>query len=75
MSLDQSGWDSTLTRMFGRFGPLWQDPGDLQPLGQLSSEHLTTWFDGSPEESQMKPLAEELDESAGQQLEGSGSLL
>ncbi|TNN01330.1 hypothetical protein fugu_010712 [Takifugu bimaculatus] len=52
---------------------LWQDPGDLQPLGQLSSEHLTTWFDGSPEESQMKPLAEELDESAGQQLEAERS--
>ncbi|XP_056905627.1 uncharacterized protein cep295 isoform X3 [Takifugu flavidus] len=73
VSLDQSGWDSTLTRMFGRFGPQWQDPGDLQPLGQLSSEHLTTWFDGSPEESQMKPLAEELDESAGQQLEAERS--
>lgn len=70
--MDQSGWDSTLTRMLGPFGSRagGQDPGDLQPLGQLSSEHVTTWLDGGPEESQMKPLVEELDESAGQ-VEGS----
>lgn len=78
-SLDQSGWDSTLTRMFGLFGSErqagGQEPGGLQPLGPMSAEHLTTWFDGSPEESQMEPLVEELDESAGQQTQGSGTLV
>lgn len=49
-----------------------QGPSDLPTMGQLSSEHLTTWLDGGPEESQMKPLVEELDESAGQQIESSG---
>lgn len=80
VSLDHSGWDSTLTRMIGQFGHQptcqWQTggqgPSDLPTMGQLSSENMTTWFSGGPEESQMKPLVEELDESAGQQIESSG---
>lgn len=76
-SLDHSGWDSTLTRMMGQFAhqSMWQTGGrghsDLPTMGQLS-EHLTTWLGGAPEESQMEPLVEELDESAGQQMESSG---
>lgn len=49
-----------------------QSSSDLSTMAQLPSEHLTTWFDGGPEESQMKPLVEELDESAGQQIDSSG---
>lgn len=72
-SLDHSRWDSTLTRMISQFahrtgGQRLSDP----PSAQWSSEHLTTWFEGGPEESPMRPLVEELDESAGQHDESSG---
>lgn len=80
VSLDHSGWDSTPTCMISQFAhrpsSQWQTRrqvcSDLQPVGQLSSEHLTN--DGSQEESQMKPLLEEPDESAGHQIESSGEI-
>lgn len=77
VSLDHSGWDSTLTRMIGRLS---HQPGSEQLTGcqgpgelQVPSGHVTTWLDGGQQESQMRPLVEELDESAGQQLESSGT--
>lgn len=76
VSLDHSGWDSTPTHMISQIAhqpsTRGQDCSDLQPVGQLSLGHLTN--DGSPEESQMKPLLEELDESAGHQIESSGEI-
>ncbi|XP_037828945.1 centrosomal protein of 295 kDa isoform X3 [Kryptolebias marmoratus] len=77
-SFDQGGWDSTLSRMIGRLshqsGSLWLSPGQDfyagQLMGRVASE--SSWLDGSPEESQMRPLIGELDESADQHSGSSG---
>lgn len=73
IGLDHSAWDSTLT-LIGRVAypsmRRWQT--GRQGPSDLPTEHLTTWFDGGPEESHMKPLVEELDESSDQQMDGSG---
>ncbi|XP_045929282.1 centrosomal protein of 295 kDa isoform X2 [Micropterus dolomieu] len=74
VSLDQGGWDSTLSRMIGRLSHQssshWLSGGQDfyagQLIGQMASEQSTTWLDGSREESRMRPLVGELDESAGQ---------
>uniref|UniRef100_A0A671ULE2 ALMS motif domain-containing protein n=1 Tax=Sparus aurata TaxID=8175 RepID=A0A671ULE2_SPAAU len=73
VSLDQGGWDSTLSRMIGRLSHQssshWLSGGQDfyagQLIGQMVSERSTSWFDGEPEESRMRPLVGELDESAG----------
>nr|XP_033486685.1 uncharacterized protein cep295 isoform X2 [Epinephelus lanceolatus] len=74
VSSDQGGWDSTLSRMIGRLSHQssfhWLSGGQDfyagQLMGQTSSEQSTTWLDEGPEESRMRPLVGELDESAGQ---------
>ncbi|XP_042342949.1 uncharacterized protein LOC121943495 [Plectropomus leopardus] len=74
VSLDQGGWDSTLSHMIGRLSHQssshWLSGGQDfyagQLMGQLLSEQSTTWLDEGPEESRMRPLVGELDESAGQ---------
>lgn len=76
MSFDQGGWDSTLSRMIGRLSHQssshWLSGGQDfyagQLMGQMPSEQSTTWLD----ESRMRPLVGELDESAGQHSGGSG---
>lgn len=80
VSLDQGGWDSTLSRMIGRLSHQssshWLSGGQDfyagQLIGQMVSERSTSWFDGEPEESRMRPLVGELDESAGQHSGSSG---
>lgn len=80
VSLDQGGWDSTLSRMIGRLSHQssshWLSGGQDfyagQLMGQMVSERSTSWFDGEPEESRMRPLVGELDESAGQHSGSSG---
>ncbi|XP_039646701.1 centrosomal protein of 295 kDa isoform X2 [Perca fluviatilis] len=70
MSFDQGGWDSTLSRMIGRLSHQtsshWLSGGQDfyagQLMGQMPLERSTTWLD----ESRMRPLVGELDESAGQ---------
>lgn len=62
LSLDQSGWDSTLNQMIGRLAR--QDFG----AGRMLSEQSSTWLD----ESHMRPLVGELDESAGLHTGSSG---
>ncbi|XP_059187429.1 uncharacterized protein LOC131970152 [Centropristis striata] len=74
LSLDQGGWDSTLSRMIGRLshqsGSHWLSGGQDfyagQLMGQVPAEQSTAWLDEGPEENQMRPLVGELDESAGQ---------
>lgn len=80
VSLDQGGWDSTLSRMIGRLShpssSHWLSGGQDfyagQLMGQMPSELSTTWLDEGPEESRMRPLVGELDESAGQHSGSSG---
>lgn len=82
LSLDQSGWDSTLNRMIGRLthqsSSHWLSGGQDfyagQLMGQIPSEQSTTWLDEGLEESQMRPLVGELDESAGQHSGSSGKI-
>lgn len=82
LSLDQSGWDSTLNRMIGRLthqsSSHWLSGGQDfyagQVMGQIPSEQSTTWMDAGLEESQMRPLVGELDESAGQHSGSSGKI-
>ncbi|TDH15402.1 hypothetical protein EPR50_G00030590 [Perca flavescens] len=70
VSFDQGGWDSTLSRMIGRLSHQssshWLSGGQDfyagQLMGQMPLERSTTWLD----ESRMRPLVGELDESAGQ---------
>uniref|UniRef100_A0A1A7YQM1 Uncharacterized protein n=1 Tax=Iconisemion striatum TaxID=60296 RepID=A0A1A7YQM1_9TELE len=74
-SFDRGGWDSTLSRMIGRLSHLssshWMSPGEDftagQQMGQMLAESSLLL-----EESQMRPLAEELDESADQHNRNSG---
>lgn len=78
LSFDQAGWDSTLSRMIGRLshlsGSRWPSPGQDFDAGQLmgwmTSE--SSWLDGSPEESRMRPLVGEPDETADQHSGSSG---
>lgn len=69
LSLDQTGWDSTLSRMIGRLshqsGSHWLSPGRDEDTGQLGRQAASepSWLDGGPEESRMRPLVGELDES------------
>ncbi|CAJ1064788.1 centrosomal protein of 295 kDa isoform X2 [Xyrichtys novacula] len=77
LSFDQSRWDSTLTRLMGRFshqsGSHWLSGGQDFYAGQLIGEmSSTTWLDGGLVETQMRPLVGELDESSGQNRESSG---
>lgn len=41
-------------------------------MAQIPSEQSTTWLEGGPER-QMRPLAGEVDESAGQHIGSSGT--
>ncbi|XP_044058281.1 centrosomal protein of 295 kDa isoform X2 [Siniperca chuatsi] len=78
--LDQGGWDSTLSQMIGRLSHQssshWLSGGQDfyagQLMSQMASEHLTTWLDEGLDESRMRPLVGELDESAGQHSGSSG---
>ncbi|XP_030599310.1 centrosomal protein of 295 kDa isoform X2 [Archocentrus centrarchus] len=80
LSMGQGGWDSTLSRMIGRFSHQssshWlssvQDFYAGHLIGQMVSHQLTSWLDEAPDESQMRPLVGELDESAGQYSGSSG---
>ncbi|XP_041661097.1 centrosomal protein of 295 kDa [Cheilinus undulatus] len=80
LSLDQGGWDSTLMRMIGRLShpssSHWLSGGqDFYAghlIGEMSSERSTTWLDEGQEETLMRPLVGELDESAGQNSGSSG---
>ncbi|XP_034556597.1 centrosomal protein of 295 kDa isoform X2 [Notolabrus celidotus] len=80
VSLDQGGWDSTLMRMIGRLSfqssSHWLSGGQDfyagQLIGGITPEQSTTWLDGGLEESRMRPLVGELDESAGQHSGSSG---
>lgn len=80
VSAHQGGWDSTLSRMIGRLSLAssshWLSGGQDFYAGQLISEldveRLTTWLDEAPEESSMRPLVGELDETVGQQSASSG---
>lgn len=76
LSFDQSGWDSTLSRLIGRLshqsGSHWLSPGQDFDAGRMVSE--SSWLDGSPEESRMRPLVGELDESADQYSGSSGKI-
>ncbi|KAM7398864.1 hypothetical protein PAMP_018173 [Pampus punctatissimus] len=80
VSMDQGRWDSTLSRMIGRLSHQsssnWLSGGQDFYVGQLIAqmevEQSTTWLDEGPEESWMRPLVGELDETAGQQSVSSG---
>lgn len=80
LSMGQGGWDSTLSQMIGRFSHQssshWlsgvQDFYASHLIGQRVSHQLTSWLDEAPDESQMRPLVGELDESAGQYSGSSG---
>ncbi|TKS80614.1 Centrosomal protein of 295 kDa [Collichthys lucidus] len=73
VGLDQGGWDSTLSRMIGRLShqssPHWLSGGHDFYAGQMMSEQSATWLD---EESRMRPLVGELDESTGHHSGSSG---
>uniref|UniRef100_A0A1A8JVF2 Uncharacterized protein n=1 Tax=Nothobranchius kuhntae TaxID=321403 RepID=A0A1A8JVF2_NOTKU len=75
-SFDRGGWDSTLSRMIGRLSNLpsshWLSPGHDFTAGQLTGQMLAE--SSSLEESRMRPLAEELDESADQHSRNSEEL-
>ncbi|XP_029301688.1 centrosomal protein of 295 kDa isoform X2 [Cottoperca gobio] len=74
MSFDQGGWDSTLSRMIGRLSHQssshWLSGGQDfyagQLMGRVPLEQSTTWLNEGSEESGMRPLVGELDDSAGQ---------
>ncbi|KAF7651379.1 hypothetical protein LDENG_00111830 [Lucifuga dentata] len=80
VSTDQDGWESTLSHMIGQLSPQpsspWlsgsQDFHTSQLIGQMEAEQSTTWLDEGQEESRMRPLVGELDNSAGQQSGSSG---
>lgn len=80
VSPDQSSWDSTLNRMIGRLtrqsGSHWLSGGQDfyagQLVGQMLSGQSTIWSDEGPEESRMRPLVAELDETAGRHSGSSG---
>ncbi|XP_023266066.1 centrosomal protein of 295 kDa-like [Seriola lalandi dorsalis] len=69
VSMDQGGWDSTLSRMIGRLSHQsssnWLSGGQDfyagQLMGQMALEPSTTWLDDGQEESLMRPLVGELD--------------
>lgn len=69
LSFDHTGWDSTLSRMIGRLshqsGSHWPSPGRDEDGGELGRRAAleVSWLDGGPEESRMRPLVGELDES------------
>nr|XP_040030601.1 uncharacterized protein cep295 isoform X2 [Gasterosteus aculeatus aculeatus] len=79
VSFDQGRWDSTLSRMISRLShqPSSHWPSGGQDFyadyltGRVASEQATTGLDGGPEESQMRPLVVEQDESSGQHSESS----
>lgn len=59
-----SGWDSTLSRMFGRLSHQFSCGHDFyssQRSGPVLAEQSTTWMDEGREEGQMRPLAAEPD--------------
>ncbi|XP_074534904.1 uncharacterized protein cep295 isoform X2 [Halichoeres trimaculatus] len=76
VSFDQGGWDSTLTRMIGRLSHAssshWLSGGRDFYAGQLIGEMPSGLSYAGLEESQMRPLVGELDESAGQNSGSSG---
>lgn len=80
VSTSQGGWDSTLSRMIGRLSlpspSHWLSGGQdfyaSQLIGQMDLEQSSAWLDGGQEESQMRLLAGELDESARQRSGSSG---
>ncbi|KAM7412571.1 hypothetical protein PAMA_020110 [Pampus argenteus] len=80
VSMDQGRWDFTLSRMIGRLSHQssshWLSGGQDfyagQLIAQMEVEQSTTWLDEGPEESWMRPLVGELDETAGQQSQSSG---
>ncbi|XP_013871349.1 uncharacterized protein cep295 isoform X2 [Austrofundulus limnaeus] len=69
LSFDQTGWDSTVSRMIGRLshqsGSQWPSPGQDEDASELGRREVlgASWLDGGPEESRMRPLVGELDES------------
>ncbi|XP_026047326.1 uncharacterized protein LOC113035808 isoform X1 [Astatotilapia calliptera] len=79
-SVGQDGWDSTLSRMIGRLSHQssshWLSGGrDLYAghmMGRMETQQSTSWLDEAPDESQMRPLVGELDESAEQHSGSSG---
>ncbi|XP_037320597.2 uncharacterized protein cep295 isoform X2 [Pungitius pungitius] len=77
VSFDQGRWDSTLSHMISRLS---HQPSSHWPSGgqdfyadyltsRVASEQATTGLDGDLEDSQMRPLVVEQDESAGQDSE------
>ncbi|XP_040902301.1 centrosomal protein of 295 kDa isoform X1 [Toxotes jaculatrix] len=78
VSLDQGGWDSTLSRMIGRLSHLssshWLSGGQDfyagQLMGQTALEQATTWLDEGQEESPMRPLVGELDNDQHSRVSG-----
>ncbi|XP_062275908.1 centrosomal protein of 295 kDa [Scomber scombrus] len=80
VSTHQGGWDSTLSRMIGQLSMAssshWLSGGQDfyagQLLSQMDVEQSTTWVDEGQEESNMRQLVGELDETAGQQSASSG---
>ncbi|CAI5692647.1 unnamed protein product [Oreochromis niloticus] len=79
-SVGQDGWDSTLSRMIGRLSHQssshWLSGGrDFYAghmMGRMETQQSTLWLDEAPDESQMRPLVGELDESAEQHSGSSG---
>lgn len=64
----QGGWDSALSRMIGRFshqsGSHWlSGVQDFYAGHLMMSQQSTSWLADVPNESQMRPLVGELDES------------
>lgn len=82
-SVGQDGWDSTLSRMIGRLSHQssshWLSGGrDLYAghmMGRMETQQSTSWLDEAPDESQMRPLVGELDESAEQHSGSSGKMI
>ncbi|XP_071396494.1 uncharacterized protein cep295 [Centroberyx affinis] len=80
LSSDQGGWDSTLSRMIGRLSHRssgrWQSGGQDfyagRLIGRMDLEPSSVWLDEAQEESRMRPLLGELDESAGHRSGSSG---
>uniref|UniRef100_UPI003AAB0394 uncharacterized protein cep295 n=1 Tax=Centroberyx gerrardi TaxID=166262 RepID=UPI003AAB0394 len=80
LSSDQGGWDSTLSRMIGRLSHQssgrWQSGGQDfyagRLIGRMDPEPSSAWLDEAQEESRMRPLLGELDESAGHRSGSSG---
>ncbi|XP_026185651.1 centrosomal protein of 295 kDa isoform X1 [Mastacembelus armatus] len=69
-SLEEGGWDSTLSRMIGRLSHQssshWLSGGQDfyagQLMGQMALEQSTTWLEEDQEENQMRPLVGEMDD-------------